>query len=416
MVDTSHAQPALVLFEDARGRWGPMTDLRCVFEFRTGALTTRQRIERVLETSALGAFVPDTHRKLIAERHPQWSVNARDFNDDSMVWLVNSRWVGVEYATRIHALEPGGAVVQHDGALVAARVRLNQTPSFHEAGYQVTPEAFPGLRIERVDDRPLIDRPWHIQDALPHTLRDDLAHTTVPSDNVPTQAAHFGDHPLHISPHATVQPSSVFNTTQGPIVVDYDAVIGALCVIEGPCYVGPGSEIASHAHIRPNTVIGPMCKVGGEVNHTVIFGHSNKAHAGYLGNAIVGEWVNLGADTNVSNLKNTYGKVSMQIEEDTPAENTGRTNMGPLIGDFVRTAISTRLLTGSCVATGSMVALSGYAPKYLRRFAFLTDDAPLRGQDYDVDKFLDTAQKMMARRSLAPSDAETARLRELAGQ
>src|SRR5690606_34700880 len=156
----------------------------------------------------------------------------------------------------------------------------------------------------------------------------------------------------------------------------------------------------------------PMCKVGGEISHSVLFGHTNKAHAGYLGHALVGEWVNLGAQTNVSNLKNTYGPIAVQVERDQPAENTGRMYLGPVIGDYVRTAIGTRILTGSVVGTGAMLALSGFAPKFVERFAFLTDKGP---EHYEIDKFIETANRMMSRRDMALSAAEEARLRTLAG-
>ena len=147
-----------------------------------------------------------------------------------------------------------------------------------------------------------------------------------------------------------------------------------------------------------NTSIGEHCLVARqEISHSIIQGYSNKAHTGYLGNSLVGQWVNLGADTNVSNLKNTYGPVRVQLSADTPPENTGQSKQGPIIGDFVRTAIGSRLPTGSCYSTGTMLALSGVAPKFTPRFSFLTDDGP-PDEKYDIDKFLAAARTVMARR------------------
>jgi UDP-N-acetylglucosamine diphosphorylase / glucose-1-phosphate thymidylyltransferase / UDP-N-acetylgalactosamine diphosphorylase / glucosamine-1-phosphate N-acetyltransferase / galactosamine-1-phosphate N-acetyltransferase len=146
------------------------------------------------------------------------------------------------------------------------------------------------------------------------------------------------------------------------------------------------------------------------VSHTVFQGYANKAHAGYLGNALVGEWVNLGADTNASNLKNTYGTIRVQIVPGGELEDSGQMKLGPIIGDFTRTSIGTRLPTGACLSTGTMLALSTTAPKYTERFAFLTDQG---AQRYQIDKFLEAARKAVARRDRTLSAAEEARLREL---
>ena len=194
-------------------------------------------------------------------------------------------------------------------------------------------------------------------------------------------------------------------------MVDSRALIGAMSVLEGPCYIGPHSQVSCHAHIRPYTVIGPVCKAAGEISHSIIHGHTNKGHHGYLGHSLVGEWVNLGAATNVSNLKNTYSPVRMQLAADTAPEDTGRQYQGPLIGDYTRTAIGTRLLTGTCVGTGTMIARSGYPPGFIDRFSFITDAST---QHYDIDKFIVTAKKMMARRDCRMSESLENRLRSLA--
>jgi hypothetical protein len=151
--------------------------------------------------------------------------------------------------------------------------------------------------------------------------------------------------------------------------------------------------------------------VAGEVSTCVFHGQSNKAHSGYLGNSLVGQWVNFGADTNASNLKNTYGTVRMQLEAEGPVEDSGLTKLGPVVGDFVRTAIGSRLMTCSVVGTGSMLSMSGFAPKFVPRFAFATDGGVER---CELDKFLETAQKMMARRGQNLGAAEIDRLKVLA--
>ncbi|NJL32283.1 MAG: hypothetical protein HC898_12070 [Phycisphaerales bacterium] len=122
--------------------------------------------------------------------------------------------------------------------------------------------------------------------------------------------------------------------------------------------------------------------------------------------------MNLGASTTVSNLKNTYGSVRVQMHPDQASEDTKRMFQGPIIGDFVRTAIGTRILTGSCLNTGSMIALSNYAPKCSKPFGFYTDDSP-DGEPYDPDKFIATAQAMLARRKVEMTKEFEGKLRKL---
>jgi hypothetical protein len=165
-----------------------------------------------------------------------------------------------------------------------------------------------------------------------------------------------------------------------------------------------------HTVLRSTTVVGPMCKVGGEVKASILTGYTNKAHLGYLGNAILGAWCNLGADTNVSNLKNTYGPVRMQLDAQHEAEDTGRTFQGPILGDFVRTAIGTRLVTGSCIGTGCSIVMSSMAPKFAEPMGFYTDKGR---QPYDLDAFFATADAMMKRRQKQLNQADRALIRSL---
>ena len=151
-------------------------------------------------------------------------------------------------------------------------------------------------------------------------------------------------------------------------------------------------------------------RLGGEIGGTSIVGYSNKAHDGHLGDSIVGEWVNLGAGTDNSNLLNTYSEVPVRLEPDGPRERTGRIFFGSVIGDHVKCAIGTRLMTGTVLGTGAMVARSTPPPSTVRRFAWLTDDGE---RSYQIGKFVEVARTVMARRSLVPGPAYLERLGSL---
>jgi len=398
--------PSLLVFDDGQGSWGPLSDLRAIFEVRTGAVTSLLRINRVLGMTVRALFVPDRLADVV--RHRQLDIPVNEPLDADCSWLlVNGRWPGVfseqgiTLAQSVRTLPLGSAIVQPDQQLIAAHLTAAQARSLLASHCDELPSS---TTVEHRPNRVLLDRPWQIIDGLEKALLADLEATELPeSDGARYQAVCFGSHRLCIASDAIIQPHAVFNTQQGPIVVDAGAQISTTAVLEGPCYIGRKTHVGPHTLIRPNTVVGPVCKVRGEISCTIFQGYTNKAHDGYLGHCLVGQWVNLGAGTCVSNLKNTYGQVRMQLSPDTLPEDTGSRYLGPVVGDYVRTAIGTRLMTGSCIGTGAMIALSGFSPKSVDRFAFLTDAGQ---QTYQFDKFIGCAQTMMARRECELSQSE----------
>jgi UDP-N-acetylglucosamine diphosphorylase/glucosamine-1-phosphate N-acetyltransferase len=196
----------------------------------------------------------------------------------------------------------------------------------------------------------------------------------------------------------------------GAIVIDEHATIRPGATIVGPAYIGPHVTILERALIKAHTAIGPWCKVSGEIGGTIFQGFANKGHDGHLGDSWIGEWVNLGAGTNNSNLLNTYTEVFAKAP-DGVNERTGLQFLGAIIGDHVKTAISTRIMTGAILQTGGMFAQAAAVAGTTPRFAWSTD-AGLR--TFRIDKFLETARAMMTRRNVALSDAGEALLRSLA--
>jgi UDP-N-acetylglucosamine diphosphorylase/glucosamine-1-phosphate N-acetyltransferase len=214
---------------------------------------------------------------------------------------------------------------------------------------------------------------------------------------------------VRVEPSATLMPGVVLDATRGPVVIGAGAIVRPNAVISGPAYVGPGSTVLDNAQLWGGVALGPVCKVGGEVNGTIFQGHANKAHEGFLGDSWLGEWVNLGAGTVTSNLLNTYGEITT-VSADGLRRRTGLRFLGAIIGDHAKTAIGTRLMTGTMVGTGAMIALSKPPPTAVPSFAWLTESRTLV---YRLSRFLEVAETVMARRSRSLGDAERARLRAL---
>jgi UDP-N-acetylglucosamine diphosphorylase/glucosamine-1-phosphate N-acetyltransferase len=413
--------PRLLIFDDCRGRFGPLLDLRAVFEWRTGAVATITRVERVLTRPVSALWVRPALAETIAERRGV-PVNQPPSEGD---WLiVNGRWLGLHAIDQLRSLPRGHMLLQHDGQLIAAHLphdRVNAViAGDFDAPSSVTAIRLPAPAAANPLHPPgdghgaglaLIERPWHILDQLPMALLGDLNAIDHPPRNptaVSPQLAIIGGHPVKIAADARIMPMVVINAEAGPVVIDRGATINSFALLTGPCYVGVGSTVNAHADIRPNTVIGPACKIGGEVSCSIIHGYTNKGHLGYLGHALVASWVNFGAGSTVSNLKNTYGSIRVQLDKDGPTEDTGRTFLGPIIGDYTLTAIGSRILTGSVIGTGTMLAVSGFAPKHTERFSFHTDEGVER---YDIEKFIDMARRMTTRRGRGIRQSEEEILR-----
>ncbi|MHC5045520.1 MAG: putative sugar nucleotidyl transferase [Planctomycetota bacterium] len=387
------ASTSMVIFDDGQGRFGPMTDLRACFEVRTGMLTTAGRLAAA-RPEPLGAYwVPADLAAVVAERA---DAPVNRLPDGKDVLCVNGRW---RLPRRDLSLKLGQAALEQDTEhVVAARLAREDAERFLASG-----ELPDGVDAQPAGRELLYVYPWDVLAMLSEAICCDIEAVRILDAKVPSdEATVVGPHPVEVHRSAKLYPNVVLDAERGPIAVRERAVIRPGAVISGPCSIGRDAVIIDHASVKPNTVIGPMCKIGGEVGETVFQGYSNKAHDGHLGGSWVGKWVNFGAGTVNSNLLNTYGEVSMRLEPDGPMSRTGLTFLGAVVGDHVKFAIGTRIMTGTVVGTGAMIATTDPPPTTVRRFAWLTD----KGESvFRFDKFMDTVVKVMTRRDQVPSRA-----------
>ncbi|MBK7668748.1 MAG: GlmU family protein [Sphingobacteriaceae bacterium] len=191
--------------------------------------------------------------------------------------------------------------------------------------------------------------------------------------------------------------AATFNTTSGPIYIGKNAEVMEGSLVRGPFALCDDSTLKLATKIYGPTTIGPHCKVGGEVNNSVIFGYTNKAHDGFLGNSVIGEWCNLGADTNNSNLKNNYGDVKIFSYETNGTKNTGLQFCGLIMGDHSKCGINTMFNTGTVVGVGANIFGGGFPPTHIPSFVW----GGAEGFDtYRLEKMFETANRVYARRHL----------------
>jgi len=193
------------------------------------------------------------------------------------------------------------------------------------------------------------------------------------------------------------------NASTGPIYLSAGSVVMEGAMIRGPFYLGPHSEVKMGSKIYGATSIGPHCKVGGEITNSILFGHSNKGHEGFMGQAIIGQWCNWGADTNNSNLKNNYEMVKLWDEHLGRFRQTDLQFAGLVMGDHAKTGINTMLNTGTVIGVGANIFGAGYPRNFLPSFCW----GGAQGlETFRFDKFSQTAARVMERRKLAFDEAE----------
>ena len=370
-------------FDDGLDDLSPLTDLRPSFEVRTGAMTALERLTGVVGADRLaGLLVPDRLAATTAETH-EHPVNLRPGGTEAVL-LVNGRWALPDRA--LLSLQPGAALVEKESSgIMAVCVPASGIDA-------VLAQDATGLQPRVVEERQLLSRPWHVRAVRDEAIRRDLGHLTGLPD---------GPFCAKIDPGARVHASAVLETDKGHIVIAAGATVRPGAIIIGPTYVGPGSTVVDNAVVRGHTAIGPVCRVGGEISGVIFQGYANKAHHGFLGDSWVGEWVNLGAGTVNSNLLNTYGEIVAQAPGG-HNEPTGEQFLGAVIGDHVKTAINTRIMAAAIIGTGTMWAAGALVGGCVPAFTWATDAGTQR---FRLDKFIQTARAMMARRHVEPSEA-----------
>jgi UDP-N-acetylglucosamine diphosphorylase/glucosamine-1-phosphate N-acetyltransferase len=215
----------------------------------------------------------------------------------------------------------------------------------------------------------------------------------------------IGEEDLIVHPTAKIAPGAVLDAGKGPVIIDAGASVGANAVLQGPVYIGKYSSVSPLSHIHSGTSIGPMCKVGGEVATSVFLGYSNKPHEGFVGHSYIGQWVNIGAGTTTSNLKNTYGPIKMQIGA--KEIETDRRFLGSMIGDHSKLAIGTRLMTGSYIGFCSLLAGSNLPPRFIPSYTFWTDAG---AKPYKLDKAREVIKQVYSRRGRSWDDEDETQL------
>lgn len=393
------AAGSLYLYDDAVARaFEPFALTRPVSELRAGSELLRRRWELALGAKAAGSIVAPHLASFTEDGAPPAAAAAIPANSI----IANSRFAP--------ALAPSGrmsgANVWMNGGRVAAMRIEAATPL----------DAFTGGTVGLDKLRPAtgsvveipgrwLDAVWHFITLLVPMLREDIDSLGPTLTCAPVEhATVIGPHQLFVERGATIEPMVVIDVSAGPVAVMAGATVRAFTRLVGPCFVGAGAQILGDRVYGCS--IGEMSVIRGEISETIVTGHANKGHEGFVGHSMLGRWVNLGAGTITSNLKNSYGAVPLW----TPAgeKDTGAVKLGAFFGDHVKTGIGSRFTTGSVIGAGSNVYGSAMPPRYVPPFSWGEGEAFV---EYRLEDFLKTTERALARRSMALGDGMKQQLR-----
>lgn len=250
-----------------------------------------------------------------------------------------------------------------------------------------------------------IEHIWDIFSLNDSILRSDFQLLTKgrTSQSLPDNITVVGKENVFLEAGASLHAGCIINASTGPVYLAKDAEILEGCIVRGPLALGEHAVIKMGAKIYGATTIGEGCKVGGEISNVVFFGNSNKGHDGYLGNAVIGEWCNLGADTNCSNLKNNYDTIKIWDEHANKSIQTGLQFCGLMMGDHSKCGINTMFNTGTVVGVSANVFGSGFPEKFIPSFCWGGSEGLTT---YQFKQAMATASRMMARRNKSLSENE----------
>jgi UDP-N-acetylglucosamine diphosphorylase/glucosamine-1-phosphate N-acetyltransferase len=258
----------------------------------------------------------------------------------------------------------------------------------------------------------LIDEVWKIFQHNGNQIRADFEILTAGRKSNPITDIHtrvYGAENIFIEEGVSLR-AALLNAENGPIYLGKNSQVQEGALIKGPFALCEGSHVNMGAKVRGDTTVGPFSKIGGEVSNSVIFGYANKSHDGFLGNSVLGEWCNLGADTNTSNLKNNYENVKLWSYAKEGFKDTGLMFCGLMMGDHSKCGINTMFNTGTVVGVSANIFGDGYPRNFIPSFAW---GGAAGFTTFQLNKALDTASKAMSRRSMVLDEQETSILKHV---
>lgn len=390
----------ICIFEDNRfSDFEPLIFSRPVYELICGTLTLKEKIIHSFANTVYSLHCRSYLQKITERENPGIQINK--FPDDDCLFINGRVIANKELISILEVSDKTKKLFVKDDHLVAVYIPKAEIKSILHLQRELFDLKFFSNFEKYEINLQIAEYIWDLISFNGEEIKNDFelrlsTHSKLNYLNeIHANVDLINEDQIFIEENVTVKPGVVLDASAGPIYIEKNAHIHSNSVVEGPFFLGESSIIKSAATIYPNTSIGKVCKAGGEIDQSVMMPFSNKQHVGFLGSSYLGSWVNIGAGTNNSTLKNNYGKIRLQIggrEIDTDLR-----FLGIMMGDHSKCAISTMFNTGTIVGFASNIFGAGFPDKYIPSFAWGGADG---FQVYDVKKSLETAKVMTSRRNI----------------
>ncbi|MDP4290845.1 MAG: GlmU family protein [Bacteroidota bacterium] len=378
-----------ILFDDARRNYFlPLTFLRPIADIRMGILTIREKWEMML-----GAKTSTLTEEYLNVKYPL-------IKEDENILINGAVCPTADLIAQIKSLKPLQALV-HNDTIVAMHLVEEQVGKLDEIDLSNANIQ----EIETTGDFVEIFYLWDIFHRNSEALLQDFKLVTNGRKSAslsPTNTVIGSKENVFVEEGANIE-CAIFNAAKGPIYIGRNVEIMEGALIRGPFSIGDNSVVRMGAKIYGATTIGPKCKVGGELNNVVIMGRSNKVHDGYLGNSVIAEWCNIGADTNCSNMKNTYHSIRVWSYPEKTFIDTGLTLCGLIMGDHSKCGINTMFTTGTVIGISTNIFGSGFMRNFIASFAW---GGASGFSTYDLKRAIDVARESYGRRGEVWTEAD----------
>lgn len=406
----------LCLYEDPdAARFGPHALLRPVFALRCGIFTLVEKLVRAFPEAPLVLLVRPGLEDVTRTLYP--SARVGDPPEEETLFVNARLCMTDDEVLHFLAASPSEASYMAGGVLFAAKVAASRVAHAARWLRQGDPErAFEEIRFPAEVNAFLARSAADLIRWSPRQIVQDFRYAYQAGavrGAIDEGARVLNPAAVHVARGARVMPGAVLNAEAGPILIEANATVEPLAYVEGPAAIGERSLVKAGAQIRGGTSIGPVCKIGGEVEASVFQAYANKQHDGFVGHSYVGEWVNLGAGTITSDLKNNYSSVrfyrSAREWMERNGEDSGQRLLGLTVGDFTKTGISATFPTGAVVGVGCNLYGSALQPAYVPSFVW---GEPGALAEHRIDAMIETAARAMERRQAALGVPLDSRIRE----
>lgn len=399
--------PQICLFEDMHySRLLPLVYFRPTFNLRCGILSLKEKVQHAYPDADLTLHCRSYLADYMRLRNPGLAVN--QISGKTVLFINGRTVVDKAFAALIPVTGEADVAYVMDDTVVAARVSGATVQKFKDRLNGIfSPSDFDGLRKEKISAT-VVHYPWDLVKHNGEQLRHDYVVLTGkrPAKKIPSKkypGVYFlNEKNIFIGEGAVLKPGVVIDAEDGPVYIGNNVVIQPFSNIMGPASIGDHSVVKVGAKIYHDTTIGPVCKVGGEIEASIIHSYSNKQHDGFLGHSYLGAWVNCGAGTVTSDLKNNYGSVKVYVNGE-PVD-SGMQFIGVTIGDHSKTAINSTFNTGTVIGVSSNIFGTGFPPKYVPSFSW--GAAGETFTSYNLDRAIDVARRVMIRRKISLTGPE----------